>query len=191
MKCEASHSGTVFQWTGRLVWNGMQQCMETSLMKTSACSGPQTGVKAYLPTGQWPDAHSQDNKGVVLGQLCERSWVAQPKTRLEFNWTSLKESENGSEGVRVTAKRKWQNCPEIIVLSLWHHILNVLRLFTAKGGSANAVNQGCPTSRPWSTSSEQLPITAFLWLVQCGSRRFHTISVENASPVAMPFKQRR
>ena len=34
-------------------------------------SGPQTGPKVHLPTGQSPEAHSQDKAAVALEQLCE------------------------------------------------------------------------------------------------------------------------
>ena len=46
-------------------------------------SGPQTGVKGHLATGQQPEAHSQDNAGVALGQVSEWSWVAEPEAGLD------------------------------------------------------------------------------------------------------------
>uniref|UniRef100_A0AAQ4PQ41 Transposase Tc1-like domain-containing protein n=1 Tax=Gasterosteus aculeatus aculeatus TaxID=481459 RepID=A0AAQ4PQ41_GASAC len=37
------------------------------------------GPTVHLPTGQRPEAHSQDNKGVASAQLCECPCVAQPE----------------------------------------------------------------------------------------------------------------
>ncbi len=57
-------------------------------------SESQTRQKVHLPTGQQPWAHSQDNKRVAKGQLCECPRVAQPEPRLEHDWTTLERSEN-------------------------------------------------------------------------------------------------
>jgi hypothetical protein len=63
---------------------------------TKTCSGSQTGEKVYLPTGQRPYAHSQDNVVVASGQECGFGNVLEwPNQRLDLKpiehlWRDLK-----------------------------------------------------------------------------------------------------
>jgi hypothetical protein len=50
-------------------------------------SGPLTGVKVNLPTGQLSSAHSQDNAVVASGQVSECPWVNQGDPRVKPNRT--------------------------------------------------------------------------------------------------------
>ncbi len=50
-------------------------------------SESQTGQKVHLPTGQQPLAHSQDNKGVATGQLCECPGPARAQTWTRWNYS--------------------------------------------------------------------------------------------------------
>ena len=47
------------------------------------CTRPQTGAIGQLSAQQWPEACSQDNAGVALGQVSDCPCVAQPKPRLK------------------------------------------------------------------------------------------------------------
>ena len=68
-----SVGGSIMLWgcfseagTGRLVRIDEWSNVERSAPERS---GPQTGAKVHLPTGQRPYAHSQDNAGVASGQV--------------------------------------------------------------------------------------------------------------------------
>ncbi len=56
-------------------------------------SGPQTEAKIHLTMRQRPKTHSQENKGVAAGQVCECPWVAQPEPRSKSCQTSLERAE--------------------------------------------------------------------------------------------------
>ena len=73
-------------------------------------SGPQTGVKVHLPTGQRTLAHSQDKAGVASGQVSEYPWVTQPEPGLEPDWTSLERPENSyAATLPIQTDRAWED----------------------------------------------------------------------------------
>ena len=83
----------VFQRQRLEDWSGLrgswtEQSTEISLRKAwSGVLRTLDWAKEHFPKGQRPQAHSQDNAGVALGQLCECPWVAQPEPLLEPNRT--------------------------------------------------------------------------------------------------------
>ena len=75
-------------------------------------SGPQTGVKVHIPTGQQPYAHNQDSSGVASGQVSECPWVTQPEPRLEPDQTSLEKPENSCAAILpIQPDRAWEDLP--------------------------------------------------------------------------------
>jgi hypothetical protein len=63
-------------------------------------------VKVHLPTGQWPEAHSQDNAGVASGPVSECPWVAQPEPWLEPDRTSLESPGRNSPNKACRVKEE-------------------------------------------------------------------------------------
>ena len=55
---------------------------------------PETAVKIYILTGQWPQAYSQSNTRMDSEQEHESPQVAQPKPRLESHWESVERLED-------------------------------------------------------------------------------------------------